>query len=264
MENEFLITPAMRGYFDQCGMVKGSGLPTANAEKVRRVMHLLTALSGRPWSELTVLDVATGHGTYAIECGLQGAARVLGLDARWQRMRQALGIVTELGLGNVEFAQADARAVSLDTFGRWGAILFLGILYHLEARDACATLARISAMSPLLIIDTFVAAPKAEFEYQGQTYYGQWTREHRPTDTAAQRLARVRASIDNERSWHWAPESLWRFLATLGYNVVLEARVPLEPQKPAKRITLACLQVQARPTYIYPAIASGGGSPWAI
>lgn len=254
-----MITPALQRYFDACG--KSGPQPTANAEKVRRIVHLVAALAPRPLAELRILDLATGHGTYALECGLQGAHLVLGLDARVERMNQAAAIAWELGLTNVTFRPADVRTVNRDTYGRWDVILFLGILYHLDAPECCEVLTRLSEMAPLLLIDTFVGAPKEHFQYAGQTYHGMRAREHRATDSAATKQRRQRASYGNDVSWYWEPASLWRFLTTLGYNVLLEARAPLEPQKPPNRVTLACLRTPVVPIHIYPWIAPGGGPP---
>ena len=253
------IPDGIQHYFDECGRV-GSA-PTANAEKVRRIVHLVAALARKPMGELRILDMASGHGTYALEFGLQGARRVLGLDARTERMAVAESIAEKLEIPNVAFEKADVRSVSLATHGEWDVVLFLGILYHLDAPDCCQVLGRIAAMTDLLLIDTFIGGPQHAITYDGATYRGTRAREHADTDSAEVKRARVRSSIDNCLSFYWAPESLWRFLTTLGYNVVLEARAPLEPQKPTKRVTLAALRTPALPTRIYPWIAPGGGTP---
>ncbi len=253
------ITPEQQAYFDECGRIPGSILPTANAEKVRRIVHLVSFLARKPWPELRILDLATGHGTYALECGLQGAREVLGLDARWERMREAARLGRELGLANVDFQAADVRQVNVETVGGWDVVLFLGILYHLDVPDCFHVLENLSEMAPLLLIDTFVGTPKETVLYQGHSYQGMRAREHADADSAATKQAKVRSSIDNCFSFYWAPESLARFLTTIGYPVLLEARAPLEPQKPVDRVTWACLRGPDGPVQIYPWIRPGGG-----
>ena len=254
-----MTTAEMQRYFDNCGKI--GNRPTANAEKVRRIVHLVAALSGKPMAELTVLDLACGHGTYSIEFGLQGARRVLGLDARTERLGQAEDIARKLGLSNVAFEQADVREVNRAAYGGWDAVLFLGLLYHLDAPDCCQVLGRLANMTALLLLDTSVGTPKEKVVHNGAVYLGERKREHADKDSAAVKRSRVRQSIDNNFSFYWEPASLWRFLTTLGYNVVLEARAPLEPQKPHNRVTLACLRTPALPVRIYPWIAPGGGPP---
>lgn len=247
----------MRAYFDACGKI--GKRPTANAEKVRRVVHLIDRLAGKPWPELSVLDLATGHATYALECALHGAKRVLGIDARTERMKYGVEFAERLGLDNLAFEQADVRAVNQKSHGEWDAVLFLGILYHLDAPDCFKVLESLAQMGPLLIVDALIVAKAQDTVlWRERPYHGTMRREHKDGDSLEIRRGRVKQSINNIFSFYWTRTSLCAFLAKLGYTIVVEVHVPLEPQKPANRVTLAALRGEPLPIHIYPWIRLGG------
>jgi SAM-dependent methyltransferase len=210
-----------------------------NGVKVRRVMQLIRDLAKVPFNELRIRDFACGEGVYAIEAALRGA-NVLAFDGRAERMDEGIDLARRLGLANVTFEQADVRNVTAGSHGRADIILFLGILYHLDDRDALSVLQNIyDQCEHLVIIDTHVAPEgRYEVEHNGRRYQGVKVREHADDDAPEIRSARLGASMDNPFSFWFTRESLCRVLHDVGFTSVCECQVPLEPVKPSNRVTL--------------------------
>jgi 2-polyprenyl-3-methyl-5-hydroxy-6-metoxy-1,4-benzoquinol methylase len=214
-----------------------------NGLKVRRIMQITRDLSVKPFEALRILDLGCGEGVYAIEAGLRGA-EVVAVDARDQRMSRGATCAARHGLENVRFIQEDVRRVTKETYGAFDVVLFLGLLYHLDAPDVFAVMENIAGLcSRLLVVDTLVS-PAAETEagWKGGIYPGQRFREHADEDTDEVRQSRVLKSIDNPLSFRFTRESLLRALHGSGFSSVLECRVPFEPGKADDRVTLAALR----------------------
>ena len=129
----------------------------ANAVKVRRVMQLTRDLVTKRFDELRILDLACGEGVYSIEAALRGA-EVVAIDGRNERMDEGSRIASEAGLSRLTFEMNDIRRVSRATHGVFDVVYFLGILYHLDADDACAVLENIRGMlTGFIVIDTHIA-----------------------------------------------------------------------------------------------------------
>lgn len=225
------------------GVFTVSANPNYDNLKLNRVTQLIHALRRKAWSELRVLDLACQDGMYSLECGLQGA-EVVGVEIREPHLARARFAREKLGLERVEFRQGDVRKVSLDRDGAFDVILLLGILYHLTAEDAAQLLETLGAMcTDHLIVDTHISLEAVEsFTYRGATYQGRWDREHPSGLTQEQKASRLWYSWDNERSFLFTEESLVALLHHAGFDVVCRCLVPLEPGKPANRITLAALK----------------------
>lgn len=230
--------------FARKGLEAGAGAPQvgeANGVKVRRVMQLVADLAGRPFEELSILDLGCGEGVYAIEAGLRGA-RVLGLDGRTERMAEGAACAARHGLANVELRQEDVRAVDRATHGEWDVVLCLGLLYHLDAPEAFALLDRIRGLCRLLVVDTLVSLePDAEVRHGDGVYDGERVREHGDDDPPEARRARVLRSLDTTFAFRFTRPALVRALRAAGFTSVLECHVPLEADKAPDRITLAAV-----------------------
>lgn len=242
--------------FARKGCEGGTGVPQAgeaNAVKVRRVMQLTQDLTGRPFESLRILDLGCGEGVYAIEAALHGA-QVVALDARTQRMDAGAACAARHGLERVRFVQADVRGVTRASFGAFDVVWLLGLLYHLDVPDAFSVLSRVHALCErLLVVDTFVSlTPGAEARWGDGVYHGERLREHADNDPPEVRAARVLRSVDNAWSFRFTREALVRLLRDVGFPSVLECHVPLEPHKPADRITLAALQGTPARVAAYP------------
>jgi SAM-dependent methyltransferase len=210
-----------------------------NGVKVRRVMQIIRDFAKVPFKELRICDFGCGDGVYAIESALRGAD-VVAFDGRTERMEAGVKLARRLGLGNLKFEQADIRDVTVPSHGRADVILFLGILYHLDDCDVFSVLRNIYEMcEQFVIIDTHIAL-KAEYhaEHNGKSYEGMKVREHADDDSDEVRRGRVGASLDNPVSFWFTRVSLCQALIDVGFTVVCECHAPLEPSKPANRVTI--------------------------
>lgn len=224
-----------------------------NAVKVRRIMQLIRDFAKKPFNQLRIFDFACGEGVYSIEAALRGA-EVKGFDARTERMGDGMRVAARLDLKNLNFEQADVRNINAISHGKADVILFLGILYHLDARDIFPVLRNLYEMcQPILIIDTRIALHGVTYiEHDGRRYVGEQYREHGDADSAALRKGRVTSSIDNTFSFWFTKESLIRLLQDIGFTTVCEAHVPLEPFKAAERITLIAVKGEPVKISAYP------------
>ena len=210
-----------------------------NAVRVRRVLQLTCDLARRPINELRILDHACGDGVFSIEAALRGA-QVVGTDARSERLDAGAAAARRLGLDNVRFEQLDVRAVNRQTHGSFDVIYFLGILYHLDVPDVFDVVETLHDMcGQFVIIDTEIALhPATGVQHRGRTYYGFFGEEHDAEDPPDVRRGRVKASIDNHRSFVFTQASLVRLLVDAGFSTVNLCLAPLEPDKTPHRITL--------------------------
>jgi SAM-dependent methyltransferase len=211
----------------------------ANALKVRRIMQLTRDLTRGDVAELRILDLACGEGVYAIEAGLRGG-QVVAIDGRTARMDEGAAIARRLGLSRIRFEQGDIRHVTVATHGQFDVVYCLGILYHLDSLDVFRVLEHVRDLArQLVVIDTHVALEAdAAAEYQGRRYRGSRHREHGDTDSEATRRGRVLMSLDNTFSFWFTRADLIRLLVDVGFTTVMEIHGPLEPGKPANRVTL--------------------------
>lgn len=229
----------------------------ANAIPVRRALTLAAALSRKPLAETRVLDLACQEGCYAIEAALAGA-RVIGVEGRAEHVARAKVCMAAADVGTrCTIQQGDVRAVSMGSHGRFDIVFMLGILYHLDASDAVATLRRIGGLcEDLLIVDThFAPVAKDAVAVDGVRLSGAFVREHGADDDAATRLQSGQASLDNEFAFYFTKDALVRLLMASGFPVVLEAQAPLDITKPADRATFVALKRPLHAPQVYPWIA---------
>jgi len=245
-EAEHHLDPATLELFENKGQEQGGAVAyagKANAVKVRRVSQILCDLVSSQAGKLRILDLACGEGVYAIETALRGA-EVLAVDARNERMSEGARAAERLQLTSVRFEQKDVREVKASSHGEFDVILFLGILYHLDAPDVFRVLENIHAMCRrMVIIDTHVClTPWKEVTYNGHVYTGSMYREHADRDLESVRRTRLLASIDNTLSFWLTKKSLIELLIATGFSSVFECHAPLEPLKPSDRITLIAMK----------------------
>ena len=155
-------------------------------------------------------------------------------------MNEGARIAADSSLSRLTFELNDIRHISHATHGAFDIVYFLGILYHLDSKDAFSVLESIRDMlTGFVIIDTHIALNgNLEVEHRGRKYSGSRHHEHDDTDSEAVRRARVLMSLDNAQSFWFTRESLVRLLVDLGFTSVAEIHAPLEPGKPDHRITL--------------------------
>src|SRR6266704_3373716 len=154
------VDPETLELFENKGQQQGRTLAhagKANAVKVRRIFQIVRDLAPSQTGKLRILDLACGEGVYAIEAALRGA-EVLAVDARTERMSEGARAAERLRLTSIRFEQTDVREVKASSHGEFDVILFLGILYHLDAPDVFRVLENIHAMCRrMVIIDTHVS-----------------------------------------------------------------------------------------------------------
>lgn len=231
-----------------------------NAARVRRVVRLVAAACGRPrdWSGLRVLDLGCGEGLFALEAALHGAT-VTAIDGRGERMAAGRALGQELEL-DVSFVQADVSTYRFEEHGPFDVVLYLGLLYHLDAPALFEVTRRAAAATTrAMIVEThFASCPDRVVRHGGDSYHGWTYREHGAGESPEIRAGRVRASLANESSLWLTPQSLLALLRRAGFPTVLECHVPLQPLAAPDRFTLLALKGDAPEVVTYPWIHSLG------
>lgn len=202
-----------------------------HAVHLRRILQLVADGLDRPLSQLRVLDLACLEGLYGLELGLHGA-EVVGIEGRRPSVLKARFAAAALGLKRVHIEEGDVRNFSAATHGHFDVILCLGILYHLETKAVVQLVERMAeACTGLTIIDThFGLRPDHVTWHKGRRYEGWIYREHQPQTSAAERLRRMWASLDNETSFWISEPSLHNLLADVGFTTVSTATIPMIAQ----------------------------------
>ena len=218
------------------------------ADKLARIVQIVADLGGKPFEDLSILDLGCLEGGYAIELARRGS-RVVAVEGREANLAKARFAAELLGLDRLELIRDDVRSLTPARYGRFDVVLCLGLLYHLDAPDCFELVHRIAEVCErLAVIDTYVgiSAPGIPglqpFAHRGRTYWGRSVREHEAQSNREERLADLWASLDNPRSVWIAERSLLNLLIDAGFSSVLRCEVPLEPDKPADRLTLVALR----------------------
>jgi 2-polyprenyl-3-methyl-5-hydroxy-6-metoxy-1,4-benzoquinol methylase len=183
---------------------------------------------------LRLLDLGSAEGLQSIEAAMHGFD-VLGVEGRELFIERAEFARKVFDLHNVRFLQADVRNISKEMLGTFDGTLCLGILYHLN-KEAMLPFFRILAemTNHVLIIDTHIANPASVERYKlGEEdsiegrYFGRTHYEHPRGLSLRQKLARVRASLDNEKSFWFYYQSLCDILAHHGFSYVFDIKRPV-------------------------------------
>jgi hypothetical protein len=180
-----------------------------------------------------LLDLGSAEGLQSIEAALHGFDTV-GVEGREVFIERAEFAKKAFALENVRFMRGDVRNISKDILGVFDVTLCLGILYHLNREAMLPFFKALSEMtSQLLIIDTHVDNPASVARYKlgeasdiDRKYFGRMHYEHPPGLSILQKLGRLRASLDNEKSFWFDYPSLCQILADHGFNYVLDVKRP--------------------------------------
>jgi SAM-dependent methyltransferase len=203
--------------------------------RLKAILQMCRALYRGRLSTLRVLDLGCLEGGYSVGLALAGA-QVLGVEAREEHMEKCILAQDALALPGLEFARADVKAITVERFGSFDAVLALGILYHLD--DPVGWLRQVAALTRgILFVDTHyapademsLAAVRPElggrlgalerFDSHGLAVAGRWYREW---DVEAERDTMPWASWSNPRSLWLTKESLARAMRHAGFDVVAE------------------------------------------
>ena len=202
--------------------------PAVSAEWiVRNVVQNVSDILRQPLHTLRGLDLGCLEGGYSIELARHGTTMV-GVDAREANLAKARFAASKLALDNVEFINEDVRNLNSDTHGTFDVILCIGILYHLDAPDVFRFLQALSTMcTGMLIIDTHVSViPNIKLTYEDHPYWGWYFEEHPPGTSAIQKVSKLWASLDNDKSFWFTRPSLVNFLNRCGFSTIVENMHP--------------------------------------
>lgn len=201
-----------------------------------------------------LLDLASAEGLQTMEAAMHGFNAV-GVEGRQLFIERAEFVKKVLNRENVQFIQGDVRKVSKDTLGAFDVTLCLGILYHLDKEAMIPFFTNISDMTKhLLIIDTHVNNSASVERYKlheedniNEKYFGRMHYEHPTGLSPEKKQARLRASLDNEKSFWFDYESLCQILEDHGFNYVLGLNRPVHNMNQEfrkTRVLLAALKIQ--------------------
>ena len=195
--------------------------------RLKRIVQVVSDLSEKPLSECRILDLGCLDGIFSIEFAKHGA-NIIGIEIREDNIKKAIFCKEALGLHNLDFRQDDVRNISVESYGRFDAIVCSGILYHLPAADAINVINRMyDIVNRVVVIDTHVALkPIERFVYGGDEYWGSVFREHSDSATPQEKAKALWASADNPTSFWFTRPSLVNILNKAGFSSVYECFIP--------------------------------------
>lgn len=221
------------------------GKPYTGAEgvdpRVRRFVQVVADLTGRPLTELRVLDLGPLEGAFAIEFALQGS-EVLAIEGRAANLEKIRFVQDVLGLKNLTLVLDDIRNLSLAQHGLFDVVLCSGVLYHLDAPSLYPFLQRVAEVCRrFTLVDTHVSlAAQESYVTHGHTYWGQSVKEHSPGATEEERLAQPWMSLDNVTSFHLTQRSLYNLLRHVGFTSIFECHNPMAYVFHDRNLFVAC------------------------
>ena len=164
---------------------------------------------------------------FSIEFAEHGASTI-GVEIREANVKKAIFCGEALGLHNLEFRQDDVRNISLESYGRFDAIVCSGILYHLPGADAINLVSRMHDMvNRVVVIDTHVSLdPVEQFVYGDDEYWGRIFREYPDSATSEEMAKKLWASANNPTSFWFTRPSLVNILSKAGFSSVYECFIP--------------------------------------
>jgi SAM-dependent methyltransferase len=236
--------------------------PSGEELKLRRAVGLIADLTGKPWSDLRILDLGCLEGLYAVEFARRGA-EVVGIEVRRPNIEKARFARDALGLETLELLEEDVRELSRERHGEFDVVLCWGILYHLTVPAVFEFAERMADVCRgFAIIDTHVAldeadmagvtpesfwidpaklGPVEEHEHGGHVYRGRMFHEHPPETSSEEIRDSLWAALDHDSFWLTMP-SLLNLLRRSGFGSVLRADVPALPGSPPDRPTLVAFR----------------------
>lgn len=193
----------------------------------------------KPFSESRILDLASLEGDFSAEMAAKGA-QVVSIEGRASNIEIAK---RKFSYPNIQYFQDDVRNLSL-AYGKFDAVLCLGILYHLDAPDCFALLESISSVCDgFAIIDThFALKASATASYKGRNYMGwQYTEYYQEPSKEVEEASRW-AAIGNSKSFWPTKPSLINSIVDAGFSTVYECQYPAWNDIPADRTALVALK----------------------
>jgi SAM-dependent methyltransferase len=213
--------------------------------KLRRIVQIVSDLSGKELSGLRVLDLGCLEGGYAIEFAMHGA-EVVAVEGREANIAKARVVKTLLHLDNLTLHHDDVRNLSLETWGSFDVVLCLGVFYHIDAPALFCFAERIATVcTRLAVFDTEVSVRACRsYKHRDRVYSGRDVIEHDPRSSPEERLQELWGSLDNQTSTWLTKPSLLNLLHICGFSSVYECNVPIEPRKRDDRLTIVAIKSQ--------------------
>jgi SAM-dependent methyltransferase len=195
--------------------------------RLKRIVQVVNDLSQKPISECRILDLGCSDGMFSIEFALHGADTV-GVEIREANIKKAIFCKKVLDIRNLEFRQDDVRNISVESYGKFDAIICSGIFYHLPAIDAIKLVKTMNEMvNRLVVLDVRVALePKERVLFDNDEYWGTIFREHPENATAEEKAKRLWYSADNTTSFWFTRPSLINILTKAGFSSIYECFAP--------------------------------------
>lgn len=196
--------------------------------RLKRIVQAVSDLSQKPISKCRILDLGCLEGMFSIEFALHGA-ETIGVEIREANVKKALFCKEVLDLQNLDFRQDDVRNISVESYGRFDAVICSGVLYHLAAVDAIALINTMYEMAHrLIVIDTHVALePEKRVLHDSGEYWGSIFREHHDHATTEEKAKSRWASADSTFSFWFTRPSLINILSKAGFSSVYECFAPV-------------------------------------
>lgn len=204
----------------------------------------------QPLEKVAIIDLGCLEGMYSFEFAKYGA-RVVGIEGRLANIEKARFANRVLGYLNCDFVQDDVRNLSSSKYGTFDVVLSCGILYHLNVPDVFYFLSAMADVcTRIAIIDTHIAIENANkyplskpsiYSYLGEEYSGRYFTEF-TNETPEQKLKQLWSSIDNERSFWFDRQSLYRAIKAAGFESVYEDLGPHISSKSNDRVTFVALK----------------------
>jgi SAM-dependent methyltransferase len=129
-----------REWFYSYQLPDGSTVPTYVGNDINSIhdtrwfmlQSCLDERLGNDRSALTVLDLASHQGWFAVNMARAGFSSVLGIDARESHVKDSQLIRDIYALEQLSFRQGDIHHLDQEQLGQFDVVLMLGLLYHLD------------------------------------------------------------------------------------------------------------------------------------
>ena len=165
---------------------------------------------------------------------LFSAREAVGLEGRQLYVDRARFIARAKGLENVRFELADVRRMDKARLGQFDFVLCSGLLHHLNKEvflSFTEDLAEVTGDTLLLYTHVYSDLVEGRFKLKPTDpveggYEGVLFREHEEKTTLQERLASVRAALDNTYSFWAREEYLVKRLVDVGFRSVIKLYEP--------------------------------------
>ncbi|MFN9499534.1 MAG: class I SAM-dependent methyltransferase [Erythrobacteraceae bacterium] len=189
---------------------------------------------GKALADTRVLDVASAEGGLSACFVEAGAKEVVGVEGRQLYVDRANLVSRALNLTNMKVHLGDVRHINKQTYGEFDFTINSGILHHLGQDDFLPFLQAMGEVTrDVMFLYTHVSTPEAvrDFRLKGPVkvadrFEGYLLQEHAEEASTEERIAQVRASLDNTYSFWATEEALIAALKSVGFGLVAKIMEP--------------------------------------